>query len=401
MRVLLINAVYGRGSTGTIVRDIETLCKENNIECYIASPDKKVREAKHGYVIGNIIDQKLHALFCRLNGKQAYYSHLPTWYLCRYISQIKPDIVHLHNLHSNYINLNKLLYFLAKNDIRTIITLHDCWFYTGGCFHYTAVGCKKWKASCGHCPKKCQDTPAYLFDSSSKILKDRKKYLLSIPHLYVTGVSRWVAHEALQSFLRNTPNYIIPNGIDMDIFKPTPSTIKRQLGLDGKYIILGPASKWLLKANEGVLNAFSNYLKPDEILLLYGSVDSKVNMPSNVRLYGYTHDRNELAQLYTMSDVFVNVTREDSLSLINLEAQACCTPVVTFNQTGPKETVNETDSFSVPVDDANSLYEKVCFIRSQHRESFEKCRLFVQDFFEQHTNYYKYIELYQLFLNEN
>ena len=58
MKVLQINAVYGQGSTGTIVRDIENLCEQSGIECYVASPDKRVIEAKSGYVIGNVIDHK-------------------------------------------------------------------------------------------------------------------------------------------------------------------------------------------------------------------------------------------------------------------------------------------------------------------------------------------------------
>lgn len=128
MKVLQINAVYGQGSTGTIVHDIENLCEKSGIECYVASPDPKVQEAKRGYVIGNILDHKLHAFLSRIHGKQAYYSHIPTRNLLHWIDFINPDIVHLHNLHSNFIHLNMLLQYLSKRDIKTIITLHDCWF---------------------------------------------------------------------------------------------------------------------------------------------------------------------------------------------------------------------------------------------------------------------------------
>ncbi|UKI39495.1 MAG: glycosyltransferase [Alistipes putredinis] len=200
MKVLQINAVYGQGSTGTIVRDIERLCEQNGIECYVASPDQKVCEAKRHYVIGNWVDHKAHAIFSRIYGKQAYYSHIPTKKFLHWIDEISPEIVHLHNLHSNYIHLNMLLDYLAKKDIKTIVTMHDCWFYTGGCFHYTVAGCTKWLSDCSNCPKKKSDTPAYLTKKSAQILADRKKYLLAIPHLYVTGVSEWMAHEALNTF---------------------------------------------------------------------------------------------------------------------------------------------------------------------------------------------------------
>lgn len=396
MKVLQINAVYGQGSTGTIVRDIEKMCEESGIECYVASPDKKVLKAKHGYVIGNTLDHKIHALLSRIHGKQAYYSHIPTRNLIRWIDEIKPEIVHLHNLHSNYIHLNMLLHYLAEKDIKTIVTLHDCWFLTGGCFHYTAAGCDKWLTNCKNCPKKKEDTPAFFSKQSAKILVDRKKFLLAIPHLYITGVSQWMANEALKTFLKDTPNYVITNGIDMEVFKPTPSDFRKRLGLEDKYIILGPASKWLLSVNKQVMAEFSNIMQPDEVLLLFGVTNAIDNLPDNIITYGYTKNREELAQLYTMVDVFANVTREDSLSLINVEAQACGTPVVTFNQTGPKETVDDINSFNVPVGDVHKLYEAVQKVRKQTTEdTVTQCVQFVHEKYEVYNTYKKYIELYK------
>lgn len=395
MKVLQINAVYGQGSTGTIVCDIEHLCEQSGIECYVASPDSKVREAKRGYVIGNILDHKIHAILSRIHGKQAYYSHIPTRNFLRWIDKIKPDIVHLHNLHSNYINLNMLLKYLVKKDIRTVITLHDCWFLTGGCFHYTAAGCNKWLTNCKNCPKQKEDTPAFFSKQSAKILADRKKYLLAIPHLYITGVSQWMAHESLRTFLKDTPTYVIPNGIDMDVFKPTLSDLRKRLGLERKYVILGPASKWLSDINKEVLTQFTELMQPNEVLLLFGvDVQDTLNLPKNVITYGYTKNREELAQLYTMADVFVNCSREDSLSLINVEAQACGTPVVTFDQTGPKETVDEINSFSVTTGDTVMMYEKVSTIKHKGTEKNENIK-FVAGVYEKRKNYSKYINLYQ------
>lgn len=396
MKILQINAVYGQGSTGTIVRDIEHLCEQSGIECYVASPDKRVVEAKRGYVIGNTIDHKLHALLSRINGKQAYFSHLTTRRLLKYIDGIQPDIVHLHNLHSNYIHLNMLLNDLAKKDIKTIVTLHDCWFYTGGCFHYTAAGCKKWLKRCGNCPKKKQDTPALLFDCSARILADRKTHLLAIPHLVVTGVSDWIANEAHRTFLKDLNIIVIHNGVDMDIFKPTASNMRRELGLEGKYVILGPASKWLLPINKIILDKFTKLMQPDEVLLLFGVWQTAGMLPQNVITFGYTKDRNELAALYTCADVFANVSREDSLSLINVESQACGTPVVTFDQTGPKETVDDVNSFNTPVGDAEELYETVQKVRKLRTPNIsQKCRKFVEVQYDMHKKYQLYIDLYK------
>ena len=393
MKVLEINAVYGHGSTGTIVRDIEHMCLSNGIECYVASPDKSVLNSKNGYVIGNTLDHKLHAILCRVNGRQAYFSRLATRALLGYIGRLQPDVVHLHNLHSNYINLNMLLKYLAMNDIRTIVTLHDCWFYTGGCFHYTAVGCDKWLYSCGSCPKKMEDTPAYLCDCSSMILADRKRYLNAIPRLTVTGVSDWMISEGKKTFFGNRECLSIRNGIDLNVFKPTESDLRKRLGLENKYVILGPASKWFLPINRPTLDYFVENMKSDEILLLFGARQEVADLPAKVVSFGYTKDRTELAALYSIADVFVNVTREDSLSLINVEAQACGTPVVTYNQTGPKETVDEINSFSVKVGAMEQLYKKVCLIR-QNMTNHKSIRQFVTSNYDLNQTYQDYVSLY-------
>ena len=396
MKILQINAVYGHGSTGTIVQDLSDLCDNSGIDCYVASPDTAVLDAKHGYLIGNTLDHKLHAFLSRFNGRQAYFSTSATKRLLSYIQIIKPDIVHLHNLHSNFINLNLLLGFLAKNNFRVIISLHDCWYYTGGCFHYTADGCSGWLNGCGQCPKGKQDPIGVLGKRTAENLADRKKFFLSIPQLDVVGVSDWISQEAKRTFFCDSHVLTIHNGVDMEVFKPTPSNMCSRLGLEGKYIILGPASKWLLPLNRPVLDYFANNMQSDEVLLLFGAEKTGANLPNNIRLFGFTNNRDELAALYSCADVFVNTTREDSLSLINVEAQACGTTVVTLDDTGPKETVDGVISRSVEVGNAERLYKEVVNVREcKTSNTGILSRRFVEKEFEIKSNYNKYIDLYK------
>lgn len=374
MKILQVNATFGQGSTGSIVRDIHNYCIAQGHDSYVAYAiaDKDVA---NGYKIGNWLTNKIHAALSRVSGKQGYFSVFSTLCFIKYIKSLRPDIVHLHNLHSNYINLPILLKFLAKEDIRTVITLHDCWWYTGGCFHYTLDTCEKWMNVCGNCPKKKKDTPAYIFDKSSNILRDRKKLLLSIPRLTIVGVSHWISSEAKRSFLKDRHITTIRNGIDLNVFKPTPSSLKGQLGLEDKFIILGPASKWLQPYNRHILEYFSANMLPKEVLLLYGADNVNIELPNNIHLYGYTRNREELASLYSCANVFVNPTREDSLSLINIEAQACGTPVITFDATGPKETVDNTTSFAISSAEYKSMLdlvrcESICESNTEHLLNF-------------------------------
>lgn len=395
MKVVQINAVYGHGSTGIIVRDIEQLCEQKGIECYVASPDHNVHSTKHGYMIGNIIDHKIHALLCRIYGKQAYYSFFPTRRLCKYLDKIQPDIVHLHNLHGNFIHLKKLLIYLAKKRIRVIITLHDCWFFTGGCFHYTSVKCGKWLENCGNCPKRYVDTPAFLGDRSENILHDRVFYLNSINDLTVVGVSEWITHEAIKSQINPTRTLTIHNGVDTNVFKPIEWDFKKKLGVEGKFVILGPASKWFQDINKEALDYFIKKMPSEAVLLLFGCTKRDKKLPNNVLQIGFIKNTVELAALYTTADVMVNCSLEDSLSMINVEVQACGTPVVSYNGTGLGETVDGINSFGVSSGDYIGLFEKTLevLVKKKNKNN-DKLLRFVNERFDAEKNYEAYIQLY-------
>lgn len=399
MRVLHINAVYGVGSTGVIMEDIHKLSMENGIESYVAysTTRRTADEITNGYVIGKKWGKKLHGVLCRINGKQAYFSSMATKKLLKHLDKIKPDIVHLHNLHSNYINLNMLLKYLAKMNISTVITLHDCWFYTGGCFHYTNAKCDGWLKECGSCPKKKADTPAYVFDCSRQILKDRKKYFGTIKDLTVVGVSEWITAEGTRTFLNGRNAIAIHNGIDTDFFVPTESNLRKELGLDNKFVVLGMSNKWLDPVNKDALEYFSQNLPDDAAMLIVGCSQSQIEkLPPKVNGMGYVYDRDKLRKIYSLADVFANCTREESLSLVNVEAQCCGTPTVTYRNTGAQETVDNISSFSVETENYKELFSKVMEIKESGKANYsEKCREFVKNEFDRQENYKKYIQLYK------
>lgn len=413
MKVLQINGVYGHGSTGTIVRDIENLCEQSGIECYVASPDPNVLKAKRGYLIGGVLDHKLHALLCRINGQQAYFSHCATLKLIKHIETINPDIVHLHNIHGNYMNLSILLSTIATKRIRTIITMHDCWFFTGGCFHYSNVQCYKWQQNCGNCPKKKVDTPAYFFDKSSQILADRKRLFDAIPNLTVTGVSNWICEESKKGIFRDKNVITVHNGIDVGIFKPTTleeidfteELKKLQTYLNGHFTILGLARKWLDPINKEAFLYILNQMHSSDYFLLFGCNDDQISAIDKLSIskeqrkrivtFGYTNNRHQLAALYSLADVFINCTREESFSLINVEPQACGTPVVTYANTGAQETVDNKCSYGVKTGDYCAMWIMISLIRKNGKEHYsEDCIKWVKNNFEMQNNFRNYIQLY-------
>lgn len=394
MKVLQINATYGYTSTGLIVQDIGKMLQDSGHEAFFAY-QKALKHPKNGYVVGNILDWKLHALLCRVFGRQGYYSRHATKKLLKYIEKIRPDIIHLHNLHSNYLHLNLLLKYLAEKDIATVITLHDCWYFTGKCFHYADVSCERFKQNCGNCPKKKDKPRSLLFDVSRKVLKDRKKYLSKIPRLHIVGCSNWVCGEAKKGILKGCDITCIYNGVDTTIFKPYEKNIlKEKYGKDIFYV-LGMANKWLLPSNQRLLESVLEVLNESFKLVLIGCKDEQIKTlqerSKNVIPLGFICDRKELAQYYSSADVFVNVTHVDTLPTVNMESICCGTPVITYDSCGSPELILEGCGVVI---EAKNIGAMVGLLRGTFSKIEESSLLRARMQFDKEVCYQNYLDIY-------
>lgn len=394
MKVIQINACYGYGSTGIIVRDLQDICIHNGIDCVVAFSQSK-GDVKKGYKIGNALSNKLHALLSRIKGEQGYFSIVSTIHFLHFLNRYNPDIIHLHNLHANYINLPLLLQYAAKRKIAVIVTFHDCWFYTGGCFHYTSVGCDKWLKGCDHCPLRYQQTKGYLCDGAAKILSDRKKLFGRIETLVGVGVSNWITQEASKNVFKNATCLTIYNGIDMLFFHPVKSDFRKRHELVGKKIILAPANKWFLEINRETFEYFALHLTDDMRMIFIGTGCDKSRLTDKMIDMGFVSSREIIRELYSVADVMVNCSREESLSLLNIEVQACGTPVVTYSNTGVKETVDGKCGFAVENGNPEELWKTAITMLYKDRKHLTKdCISWVKHTFDKNQNYMKYIELY-------
>lgn len=399
MKLLQINAVYGYGSTGKIVQSIHELALSKGAQSYVAYSQTNLSKDSivNGYKIGGMFGKKLHALLYRFGGKQAYFSRFSTLKLIGYIKKIKPDIVSLHNLHSCYINLNMLLRFLAKKDIKTVITMHDCWFYTGGCFHYSQIGCDKWQYGCGNCPKRKSDLKAYVTENSAKVLNDRKKYFSAIKDLTCIGVSDWITNEAKKSYLKDKKHITIKNGIDLSFFKPTSSNFRNKYGIEDKFVILGLASKFFNPVNDETRKHLIENLETDDVFVLIGCTPKQIEcLPSNVIGLPYIGNREQMRDILSACDVFANCSREDTLSTVNIEAQACGTPVIVYDNTGCKETVNDNLTGYVVENGNFSIFVNTIKIVKDHEKKYysDNCVNWAKYNFDSNHNYNLFFKLF-------
>ena len=396
MKVLQINAVYGFASTGIIVKDIENFLVNNGHTSYVAY-QTAVNPPENSYKIGNKLDWKVHALYSRFFGKQAYASCFATKGLINYIKGISPDIVHFHNLHSNYINLNMLCDFLAKSKIPVVVTMHDCWFFTGKCTHYTAVKCNKWQTTCGNCPQNKSEQPSLFFDCTSKVLKDRTEHLNKIHNLTLVGCSNWIADEAKKSLIKNADIKVVYNGVDTNTFTPHESDFRKKHGLKNEFIIMGMANKWCLDINKAAVERIIQENTDAKILIVGCNQKQKDSFKQyeNVICLGFISDRYELSDIYSASDVFVNLTHADTLPTVNMESICCGTPVITYDCCGSPELVDSDSGFVVEEDDVDTLLLRIKQIREEPLFFDVKEK---QQKFDKSTCYNSYLNIYNAFI---
>lgn len=396
MRVLQINAVNGIKSTGRTCVELADYLNKNRNEGFIAYSDGPTYEK--GYKIGTYIEIKFHGLFSRIFGLQGYFSIMSTKRLLNYIEKLKPDVIHLRNLHGNYINLKLLLEYLAKKDIATVVTLHDCWFYTGKCTHYTVDGCYKWQNGCGNCPRLKKDNSSWFFDCTMKMYNEKKEWFEKIPRLAIAGVSDWITNEARKSFISSARVLTrIYNWVDLDVFKPVNTEMLRyKLNLENKFIILGVASGW---SNDKGLHKFielSKAISKDMSIILVGNIDKKVSLPKNIINIKETHNIDELAKYYSMADVFVNLSLEESFGKVTAEALACGTPVVVINSTANPELVGDRCGYIVDKDSMGKILEYILHIKKNGKKYYSKhCIEFAKNNFNIEDRLHDYVELYK------
>lgn len=399
MRVLQINAVNKTGSTGRNVYEIVQYMNEHGDEGFVATAVAGGEE--HEYVIGTQYDHKIHALLSRVTGYQACFSSCATKRLIRYIKQIKPDVVHINNVHSNYIHLSMLLGYLAEMDIATVVTLHDCWFYTGHCFHYTLIDCDKWKNGCNHCPQIHDGNASWFFDTSGQMWAKKKSAFEKIPRLAVVGVSDWITDEARQSFLQNAKIIQrVYNWVDIDIFHPvTREKIhekKIQYQLKDKYIILGVASQWDEKKGFGKFLELSELLNEDEQIVLVGEVPGNSVVPENIALIPKTESVEMLAEIYGMADVFVTFSKEESFGKVSAEALSCGTPVICYNATANPELVGKECGIVLNQYSMADVQMAIAMIRRKGKAFYaENCRSWARKQFAMDTCIKQYMDIYR------
>lgn len=394
-KTLQINVTANWGSTGCIAEEIGQTVIANGWDSHIAYGRNMTPCSSDIFRIGTQKDIYTHVFQTRLFDRHGLASKNATKKLIQHIEHINPDIIHLHNIHGYYLNYPTLFEYLSKTDIPVVWTLHDCWAFTGHCAYYDFAGCQRWQTGCYDCPRR-KEYPASLFlDRSTQNYADKKKWFTAVKNMTLVPVSKWLAGEVRKSFLGHYPIKVIHNGIDTELFSPCVVD-KKSFGLDGKFVVLGVASVWSSRKGLADFIELRRVLPDDCVIVLIGLNQKQIaSLPAGIIGISRTNNVHELAEYYSMADVFVNPTWEDNFPTTNLEALACGTPIITYRTGGSVEAVDDATGYVVDKGDIGGFASVIHEIQSVGKNRYSAaCRHRAVEQFNKTDRFNEYFELY-------
>lgn len=405
-KVLQINITANWGSHGRIAEEIGQLAIQNGWESYIAYGRWANPSKSHLVKIGNMWDESWHGLQSRLFDNHGLASKSVTRKLIHTIKDINPDIIHLHNIHGYYLNYPLLFDFLANFGVPVVWTLHDCWPMTGHCAYPSVFECDLWKTGCHDCPAKNEYPQSLLRDNSKNNYRLKKKCFCDINSLHIVTVSKWLEREVRDSFLSEYDIRCIYNGVDIDVFSPQMSLdslrIKHNITSSEK-VVLGVASVWEKRKGLESFYKLREILSSRYRIILIGLSDNQLkHVPKGIDVVRRTEKLNQLAEYYSLADVFVNTSIAETFGLTTVEALACGTPCVVYNTTACPELLNEKNGGIVALGDVPAVAEAVKIIcdNSDSIKMRDSCRERAVAYFNKMDRYQEYWNLYQSLLNK-
>ncbi|WP_295761808.1 glycosyltransferase [uncultured Oscillibacter sp.] len=396
-RIFSIN-LSNYGSTGSIAYGIKLVAEKEGYTVCCAYPGnaKNKRVNNDDYIICSDFFRGINHRLAVYSGLQGCFAPIATCRLLKKIEEFQPNIIHLHNLHGDFINFRILFRYIKKRNIPVVWTLHDCWAFTARCPHFTMIGCDRWKTGCFQCPYPAWAYPEGLLDQSKRNWRLKRRCFADVQNMTIVTPSKWLENLAKKSFLKKYPIEVIYNGIDLSVFRPVESSFKKSNGITARFILLGVSFGWSDRKGLDVFIELARRLDPKkyQIVLVGTDKNTRWQLPESIISIPRTQSQTELAEIYTAADLFVNPTREETLGLVNIEALACGVPAVTFRTGGSPECIDNSCGSVVECDDVDALECEIVRICEDRPYSREDCLKQAKKF-DMMTCFQEYLQLYE------
>ena len=370
MRVLTVNCYFPMYSTGKLIKSLEDELSQRGIEFFHCYEAGEKYSGNNAFRLSGWLEYRVYYYLARISGNRYGTGLFSTKRLLNQIKKWKPDVVHIHCPNASSVNLYRLLDYLKKNDISTVITHHAEFFYTGNCPH--AYECKGYLEGCQKCEDFHRATESFFFNRTAWAWKKMREVMDGAKFTSVC-VSKWQVDRCENSVIcGELETYQIGNGID------TKNTFfyKENKELGNKYrpnnekIILHVTANFTddensNKGGKEILKLAKLYENDKNVkLIVIGPYHlSQDNMDyKNITFLGEVKNQDVLSQFYSLADVTVLTSKRETFGLVCAESLCCGTPVVGYQCGGTETIAIKKYSDFVPWGDIEKLYDSVCEI---------------------------------------
>ncbi len=352
MKVIQVNCVYNKGSTGKIMCDIHSHLIARGIDSVICYGRGEKTTDDNVYKTCGEYYSKLNNLFSRFTGLVYGGCFLSTNKLISVIKREKPDVVHIHCINGYFVNIYRFIEWLKGSGIPTVLTLHAEFMHTANCTY--AFECDKWKTGCGNCSRNKNVTKSVLFDNTDLSWKKMKAAFDGFEKITVISVSPWLMNRAKQSpILQGLEHRTILNGLDTSIFTTKEGNIyKEKHGITDERVVFHATSQFDNNP-EGIKGGYyllqlAEQMKDENIkFFVAGKRVREFDLPDNVIFLGSLSNQEELAKYYYGADLTVLASKKETFSMVVAESLCCGTPVAGFYAGAPEQiTIPEYSRFS-------------------------------------------------------
>ena len=401
MRILYINVICKHGSTGKITYDLYTQCKDDGHEavvCYGRGPKLKEPDV---YKFGLDWETNLHALLTRLTGVNGCWSFFSTRRLLKFMDAFKPDVVHLHEPHAYFVNLQPLYDYFAKRNIPLVYTFHCEYAYTGKCGY--AYDCERWKTGCGNCPQVREYPASFFFDFTKQMFRRKQAQWENLKKVVITTPSGWLADRVRCSFLKDRDIRVVYNGVDTKnvFYRRDTKALREEHGLTDEKIVLTVAPKLMGERKGGRwVVQLARQMKDENIkFIMVGIEDMSQKFPDNVIPIARTANQHKLAEYYSMADCFVICSDKETFSMTCAESLCCGTPIAGFCSGAPETVFLQPHAVFGTYGDLDELEKNV---KLQLNTAFDRDKLAkeMQQLYSRDSMYENFMNIYKELTNE-
>lgn len=398
-KLLQINVTANLGSTGKITEQINRIAQRLGWETFIAYGRNCNPSQSCLILVGNTFQVYEHYVERVLFDNDGLASRVATHKLIEKVKMIRPDIIHLHNIHDHWLNYRILFKYLNTLDVPIIWTQHDCWSFTGDCGHFSQLACRQWISGCSKsCPYRDGQIMRKFINKADNHYKLKKELFTAIKNLTLVPVSHWLEGVLRQSFLKDKPIKTILNGVDVNVFKPIDDVqgTLRKYGLEDVRYVVGVATAWSERKGFKVYCQLASRMPEGVKIVLVGLNEKQQQEAELFGIIGIPRTENvgELVALYNGASIVMNLSYEETFGLTTVEGFACGTPSIVYNATASPELVTPETGIVCEPGDIEGVTEAVKELLSKEKP-VEACRKRAVEYYDKNDRYQEYVELYE------